>query len=159
LGFQAKETPWRIPIQVQGKIMRPRKFTRGRIDYFETYAPVIQWSTVRLLLTMVLKEWWATRQVECTNAFTQAEMKEEVYVDPPQLFSPRNRTDRVIRVMQSLYGLKHAPKTFYDAIFPGPNADQIARAIEELGVSKYETQHKVQLHDKGEVGDLLGVHI
>jgi hypothetical protein len=26
------------------------------IDYFETYAPVVQWSTVRLLLTMVLSK-------------------------------------------------------------------------------------------------------
>jgi hypothetical protein len=31
---------------------------------------------------MELKEGWAARQVVSTNAFAQAEMKEEVYVDP-----------------------------------------------------------------------------
>jgi len=31
------------------------------VDYFETYAPVVQWSTVRLLLTMILANDWTTR--------------------------------------------------------------------------------------------------
>jgi hypothetical protein len=38
--------------------------------------------------------------------FAQAEMKEEVYVDPPNLFSPGNRIDRVLRLLKSLSGLK-----------------------------------------------------
>jgi hypothetical protein len=122
--------------------------------------------------------------VDYTNAFAQAEMKEEVYVDPPKLFAPGNRTDRVLRLLKSLYGLKQAPKTLYDklsaglkqrgfaqskhdaclflkaglicviyvddTIFAGPNADQIAREIKGLGVSKYEAQHKFQLRDEGE---------
>jgi hypothetical protein len=108
--------------------------------------------------------------------FAQAEMKEEVYLDPLTLFAPANRTDRVLRFLKSLYGLKHAPKTFYeklsaglkqrefthskyeaclflkaelicvvyvdDTIFARPNAFQIAREIEGIGVSKYETQHR-----------------
>jgi hypothetical protein len=44
-------------------------------------------------------------------------------------------------------------------IFAGPNADQISREIEGLGVNKYETQHKFQLRDKGEVRDFLGIRI
>jgi hypothetical protein len=46
-----------------------------------------------------------------------------------------------------------------DTIFAGPNADQIAREIKGLGVSKYEAQHKFQLRDEGEVGDFLGIQI
>jgi hypothetical protein len=42
------------------------------IDYFETYAPVVQWSTICLVLTLVLREGWCTRQVEWTNAAAQA---------------------------------------------------------------------------------------
>jgi hypothetical protein len=43
-------------------------------------------------------------------------MKEEVYVDPPKLFAPGNRTDRVIILLKSLYGLKKAPNTFYEKL-------------------------------------------
>ena len=41
------------------------------VDYFDTYAPVVQWSTVRLVITMVLANNWTTRQVDYTNAFAQ----------------------------------------------------------------------------------------
>ena len=51
------------------------------IDYFQTCAPVVQWSTVGLLLTMVLSKNWVTKQVDYTNnAFAQAMLNEQVYI-------------------------------------------------------------------------------
>ena len=47
------------------------------IDYHETYAPVVQWSTIRLLLTLTLSNNWYTKQVDYTNAFAQAKLKKE----------------------------------------------------------------------------------
>jgi hypothetical protein len=38
----------------------------------DTYAPVLQWSTLRLLLTLILQEGWATKQVDYTYSFAQA---------------------------------------------------------------------------------------
>jgi hypothetical protein len=46
-------------------------------------------------------------------------MKEEVYVDPQKLFAPGNRTDIVLRLLNSLYGLKHSPKTFNEKLSAG----------------------------------------
>jgi hypothetical protein len=46
-----------------------------------------------------------------------------------------------------------------DTIFDGPNMDQIVLDIEGLRVSKYETQHKFHLQDKGEAIDFLGIRI
>jgi len=82
---------------------------------FETFAPVVQWSTIRLLLTLTLANNWATRQVYYTNAFAQAKFNEEVYVEPPKGFALKkdNNRDPVLHLQRSLYGLKQAPKTFY----------------------------------------------
>jgi hypothetical protein len=44
------------------------------VDYFEKYAPVVQCSTIRMLLTLVLREVWSTCQVDYMNAFAQAEL-------------------------------------------------------------------------------------
>ena len=68
---------------------------REGVDYFDTYSPVVQWSTIRLLLTMVLYHEWTTKQVDYTNAFVQAEIKEEVYVEQPKGFE--NVKDKVNR--------------------------------------------------------------
>jgi hypothetical protein len=89
------------------------------VQYFEKYAPVVQWSTIRILLTLVLREGWITRQVDYTNAFAQAKLKEEVYVEPPRYFAPRNGTDLVLHLIKSLYGLNQAPKTFSDKLRDG----------------------------------------
>lgn len=89
------------------------------IDYFDTYAPVVQWSTVRLMLTLSLKYGWCTRQVDYTNAFAQADIQEEVYIEPPRGFSGQDGLDKVLRLNKSLYGLKQAPKTFFDKLRAG----------------------------------------
>ena len=42
------------------------------VDYFETYAPVVNWNTVRLLLIIAAQMELATRQVDYTAAFAHA---------------------------------------------------------------------------------------
>jgi hypothetical protein len=78
--------------------------------FFETYSHVSQWSTVGMILTMVLQNGWATRQVDFTNSFSQAEMKETVY---------KSGKDLVLILLNSLYGLKQAPRTLYENIRDG----------------------------------------
>jgi hypothetical protein len=50
------------------------------IDFFDTYTPVLAWSTVRLLLVLSVILGLATKQVDYTLAFVQADIKEDVYV-------------------------------------------------------------------------------
>ena len=54
------------------------------VDYFETYAPVVQWSTVRALLIMSLVLGLETVQIDFSNAFCQADIEEEIYVEMPR---------------------------------------------------------------------------
>lgn len=89
------------------------------VDYFDTYAPVVQWSTIRLILTLTLKHEWSTRQVDYTNAFAQADLQEEVYIEAPKGFSGKDGEDKVLKLLKSLYGLKQAPKTFFDKLQAG----------------------------------------
>jgi hypothetical protein len=69
-----------------------------------------------MLLTLVLREGWATRKVDYTNAFSQAEMSETVFVDPPRMLGPRSGKDLVLQLLKSLYGLKQAPRTFFEKL-------------------------------------------
>ena len=89
------------------------------VNYFETYAAVVQWSTVRLLLTMILANDWTTRQVDYTNAFGQATLKEEVYIEAPRGYGFKDKKDKVLHLIKSLYGLKQAPRTFFEMLRTG----------------------------------------
>jgi hypothetical protein len=102
------------------------------VDYFETYAPVVQWSTVRLILTHTLINGWTTKQVDYTNAFAQAELSEDVYIERPRGFPRMDGKDTVLKLNKSLYGLKQAPKSFYDKLRTG---------LEQRGFTRSEVDH------------------
>ena len=83
------------------------------VDFFETYAPVVQWSTVRALLVMSIVLNLATQQIDFSNAFCQADIDEEVYVEMPKDFGDPRGRDMVLRLNKSLYGTKQAPRTWF----------------------------------------------
>jgi Reverse transcriptase (RNA-dependent DNA polymerase) len=84
------------------------------VDYFDSYAPVCMWSTVRLLLILSVIADLAAVQVDYTNAFAQANLNEEVYIEFPKGFSSTHKNgDFVLKLKKSLYGLVQAPCTFY----------------------------------------------
>ena len=57
------------------------------IDYNETYSPVVQWSTTRILLILAQLKGFKTRQVDYVQAFPQAPLEnEEVFMDIPAVF-------------------------------------------------------------------------
>ena len=92
---------------------------REGVDFFDTYAPVVQWSTIRLLLSTVLTEGWATRQVDYTNAFAQADLREEVYLEFPKMFGPISGKNVVLKLILSLYGRRQVPRTFFKKLRDG----------------------------------------
>jgi hypothetical protein len=95
------------------------------VDYFSTYAPVVSWTTVRLLLILSVQLSLETKQVDYTSAFVHAEIdkppnfdtmsKEEqertgVYVEMPRGFLQKGK---VLKLKKSLYGLKQSPRNFF----------------------------------------------
>jgi hypothetical protein len=117
--FKLKRLPDGTPSKYKARLCVCGDLQTEGVDYCETYAPVVHWSTVCMLLTLVLKEGWATQQVDYTNAFAQAEVRETIFVEPPKLFGSKSGKDVVIKLLKSLYGLKQAPGTFYDKLAAG----------------------------------------
>jgi hypothetical protein len=80
-------------------------------DYDEKYAPVVPWSTVRLMLSIAASQGLATRQVDFSNAFVQAHLHETkpIYVQTPPTFHSDVADKVVLRLNRSLYGLVQAP--------------------------------------------------
>jgi hypothetical protein len=80
---------------------------------FDTFAPVVSWQTVRLLLILLVVLALATMQLDYTAAFVQAELgeNEEVYVEMPRGFK---EIGKVLCLKRALYGLKQSPKTWFE---------------------------------------------
>ena len=86
------------------------------IDVFETYAPVVQWSSVRLCFILSTVLGLASRQVDYTNAFVQANVKTDMYVELPRGFDPIMETESVLQLHKNLYGSRDAPLAWFETL-------------------------------------------
>jgi len=122
--FKLKWYPDGTPRKFKARLcVRGDKQTEG-VDYFEKYAPVVSWSTVRMLMTLTARENLKTRLVDFTNAFAQATLKENVYVELPTMFDSPNGPEMVLKLNKSLYGLVQAPLSWYN---------HLSKGLEEVG--------------------------
>ncbi len=82
------------------------------VDYFETWAPVVQWSTIRLALIIALKLGYCSVQCNITAVFIHALLPddEQIYVQQPRGFA--QKPNHVLCLQRSLYGLKQALRHF-----------------------------------------------
>ena len=56
---------------------------RYGINYFKTYAPVVTWFAIRLLIIIAILFKWAFKQVDFFMADTQAQIEIDMYMELP----------------------------------------------------------------------------
>ena len=86
------------------------------IDFFETYAPVVQWTTVRLMLILEVLLGIKSKKGNVTAAFLHANLGEDekVFVDMPQGFEVKGKNDsnKALKLKKTLYGLRQSLRDF-----------------------------------------------
>ena len=53
------------------------------LHYEETYAPVVQWATIRFFISLAILSNWHTRQLDFVLAYTQADIERDLYMKLP----------------------------------------------------------------------------
>ena len=91
-------------------------------NYWETYAPVVNWASVRALLAIAKIHKLPSKSIDFVLAFPQADLEVPVYMELPIGFSPPNGDHRrkyVLRLNKSLYGLKQASYNWFAKLSAG----------------------------------------
>jgi hypothetical protein len=90
------------------------------LHYEETYAPVVQWATIRFFISLAILSNWHTRQLDFVLAYTQADIERDLYMKLPAGFTLPDRTiteqdrkDYVLKLEKNLYGQKQAGRVWY----------------------------------------------
>ena len=76
------------------------------IDYFETFASVAKFNTIRLIIALSAEFKWNLTQMDVKTAFLNGDLEEEIYMLPPEGYT----TDVLLKLKKGLYGLKQAPR-------------------------------------------------
>ena len=85
-----------------------------------TYAPVVNWSTVRFMLVLTCILDLKTQATDFSNAFAQATLEKPVYLRPPARFRRDSwGSDPILKLNKSLYGQAEAPRLWYEKLSAG----------------------------------------
>ena len=86
------------------------------IDFEETYAPVVKFTTIRAVLALVAYLDLELHQRDVKTAFLNGDLVEDVYMEQPEGFVDSKHPDYVCKLVKALYGLKQAPRQWYAKI-------------------------------------------
>jgi hypothetical protein len=80
------------------------------MNYFETYAPVVTWFAIRLMIIFGIIFCWALRQVDFVMAYPQAPIKMDIYMELPQGIQTKhgNSKEHILKLEKNIYGQKQA---------------------------------------------------
>ena len=84
------------------------------VDYDATYAPVLKYKSLRLILILSTIYNNNIEQLDIKTAFLNATVKENIYIQPPE--GVTTTTKQVLKLNKALYGIKQAPREWNENI-------------------------------------------
>ena len=120
-AFRKKRRPDNTVSRYKARLCVRGDLQQGQFSTNETFAPVVEWSTVRMLFSLGILRDWKTASIDFKNAFTQGTLPKPVYLELPPGFLRGNpgSSDMVMKVTTSLYGDRRAANVWYRTIRAG----------------------------------------
>ena len=94
----------------KGRLVAKGYSQRYGIDYDETFAPVVKFSSIRAILVAALKKNMIIHQMDVQTAFHHGKLNEDIYMLQPEGFVEPRLEHLVCKLNKSLYGLKQSPR-------------------------------------------------
>lgn len=150
------------------------------------FAPVVRWSSVRMLLILSILKGWHIHQIDFVLAFPQAPIRSDVWMHLPQGFTSTGTSPMRLKLLKNLYGLRDAPLTWFEYISDGLRKRGFAQSAADpcvfykrnivlliyvddailCGPDPAAIQSEISslakdftLTDEGEIRDYLGIHV
>jgi transposase InsO family protein len=102
------------------------------IDYNETYAPVCDQTTRRVLFAIAAEQNLHMHQLDVKTAFLNGELTELTYCEPPPGFAEGK--GKVWKLNKALYGLKQAPRAWHECLLKALVAGNFVKSETDAGL-------------------------
>jgi len=108
--FKRKHDALGIPTEFKARITPHGYKQVDGVDYFDTYAQVGMYKTLRVLLTLTALYDLELEQLDVPSAFLNAPLDEDIYMEIPEGFE---QVGMVMKLQKALYGLKQGPRCWW----------------------------------------------
>ncbi|GAA5887223.1 hypothetical protein JCM3774_005659, partial [Rhodotorula dairenensis] len=99
-------TGHKVRLVAQGFTQRPN------VDFRETFAPVVKFTSIRVLLALAARYRLHVHQADVDKAYLHGSLKEELYMRIPEGIDSNEFSGKVLKLDQALYGLKQAGRVW-----------------------------------------------
>nr|GEV82956.1 retrovirus-related Pol polyprotein from transposon TNT 1-94 [Tanacetum cinerariifolium] len=115
-GFSNKKDERGIVVRNKARLVAQGHTQEEGINYEEVFAPVARIEAIRLFLAYASFMGFMVYQMDVKSAFMYGTIEEEVYVCQPLGFEDLDYLDKVYKVVKALYGLRQAPRAWYETL-------------------------------------------
>ena len=111
-AFKLKQLPVELITKFVGHFCACGYKKLEGVDFFETYALVIQWTTFFLLLILEVLLYFKSKQDYITADFLHEDLEEDenLFVDMPIGFIKKGN---VLKINKTIYGLRQSSRPFW----------------------------------------------
>ncbi len=94
----------------KGRLVAKGYSQKYRIDYDETFSPVVRFSSFRALLAFAVQNNMLIHQMDVVTAFLNGSLDEEIYMQQPSGYVIPGNEHVVCKLKKSIYGFKQSPR-------------------------------------------------
>ncbi len=76
------------------------------VDYGETYAPVVRFRSIRVMLATVAIQDLELHKMDLVTAFLHGDLDKNMYMEVPDGFKDHSHPNLVCKLLKALYGFK-----------------------------------------------------
>uniref|UniRef100_A0A5S6QFS2 Reverse transcriptase Ty1/copia-type domain-containing protein n=1 Tax=Trichuris muris TaxID=70415 RepID=A0A5S6QFS2_TRIMR len=121
---------------------------KAGIDYEETFAPILSYSSLRLLLALAVQNDFYVNQMDVVTAFLNPSLKEEIYMELPE--GVEGQKPVYCRLNKSTYGLKQASRAWYD---------MLDGTLRNFGMKRLQNEPRIYHWRKNEKTLIVGTYV
>jgi transposase InsO family protein len=125
-----------------------RGFTqKAGIDFTETFAPVVRFNTLRVLLAITAMEDLELDQVDFKSAYLNGEIEEEVYIELPDGYKQGNK---VGKLNKAIYGTRQGGNRWHA---------KLDQAFHHMGFTRSKVDSCLYLYQQGSIKVYIPVYV
>ena len=94
--FKTKSNPSGQVEKLKARIIAKGNEQTEGIDYLETFAPVVRWTTIRTVIALAARQNWPLQHLDVITAFLNGSISEDIYMVIPLGFPHAGRFCKLI---------------------------------------------------------------
>ncbi|GAA5970924.1 hypothetical protein JCM8115_005499 [Rhodotorula mucilaginosa] len=127
-------TGHKVRLVAQGFTQRPY------VDFRETFAPVVKFTSIRVLLALAARHRLHVHQADIDMAYLHGALEEELYMRVPEGIDDSEYAGKVLKLDHALYGLKQAGRVWNH---------RIHATLEGLGYQRTKSDACIYVRSEG----------